>query len=182
MCIVSSTPLCELIIINISPEHTLSLLYTAQQAPQSSFQATPSPFSSPAPVASLPASQPTGRQSSLHSFFAIPSAPRQTSPSSIFSNSSSTTPLTSSANKQFFEATTCEDCDASLNPENGDGMDVDMMDIDTNGGSGHACTNCGKNVCHSCAVSNLGADRKCLMCAGKKKQVWVGGLGWMNAD
>ena len=54
--------------------------------------------------------------------------------------------------------------------DDGDAMDVDMlMDIDTVGGANHACSECGKIVCHSCAVSNLGAERKCLFCAGKKK-------------
>ena len=57
-------------------------------------------------------------------------------------------------------------------------MDVDI--IDTAEGPNHACTGCGKQVCHGCAVSNLGADRKCLTCAGKNK--WVGGLGWMRMD
>jgi hypothetical protein len=53
-----------------------------------------------------------------------------------------------------------------------------MMDIDMNG-SNHGCMNCGKQVCHSCAVSNLGAERMCLNCAGKKK-AWSGvaQMGW----
>lgn len=82
----------------------------------------------------------------------------------------------------FFRPINCEDCDASLNPENnGEAMDVDvMLDVNIAEGPNHACTGCGKQVCHGCAVSNLGADRKCLMCAGKKK--WVGGLGWMRMD
>lgn len=54
------------------------------------------------------------------------------------------------------------------------------MDVDMDGGS-LACTSCGKHVCHSCAVSNLGAERKCLNCAGRK-QVWIVGLGWMDQD
>ena len=55
-----------------------------------------------------------------------------------------------------------------------------MMDIDMAGdGGNHACTGCGRQVCHSCAVSNLGAERKCLLCAGKEKK-WVGGLGWCS--
>jgi len=90
--------------------------------------------------------------------------------------------MTIPAADSFFRSTSCEDCDASLNPENnGEAMDVDvMMDIEIAKGSNHACTGCGKQVCHGCAVSNLGADRKCLLCAGKKK--WVGGLGWMRMD
>jgi hypothetical protein len=58
-------------------------------------------------------------------------------------------------------------------------MDVDMMDVDmAMAGEGDlACSACGRMVCHSCAVSNLGADRKCLMCAGTKRG--QGGPGWV---
>jgi hypothetical protein len=171
-----------------STEHTLSLLFSAQQQhPQSQFQ-SPSPFPSQshshpiASIPSIPSSNETTQQSSLHSFWAIPSA-RHGSPSSNSSTSSSSnTPDTAPMINSFFQATNCEDCDASLNPQdNDDAMDVDMiMDIDMDGGN-HACTSCGKQVCHSCAVSNLGAERKCLNCAGKK-QGWVGGIGWMVQD
>ena len=73
----------------------------------------------------------------------------------------------------FFQTTNCEDCNASLNPtDNADGMDVDMMeDVDMYGGN-HACTACGKQVCHSCSVSNMGADKRCSQCAGRT--AWVG--------
>ncbi len=83
--------------------------------------------------------------------------------------------------KEFFQATNCEDCNASLNAaDNGDAMDVDMMmDIDMDGGN-HACTACGKQVCHSCSVSNLSVDKRCLHCAGRK--AWVGGIGWSDQD
>lgn len=47
-------------------------------------------------------------------------------------------------------------------------MDVDMdIDIYANDAD-YACTVCGKQVCHRCAISNLGADRRCLICAGKR--------------
>jgi hypothetical protein len=58
-------------------------------------------------------------------------------------------------------------------------MDVDIMDIDVANGSNYACEQCGKMVCHGCAVSNLGHQRKCLNCAGKAEKKWVGGLGWV---
>jgi hypothetical protein len=62
-------------------------------------------------------------------------------------------------------------------------MDVDIvMNTGLGGNSGYACTACGKQVCHSCAISNLGADRRCLICAGQKRQERVGGLGWMNMN
>ena len=57
-------------------------------------------------------------------------------------------------------------------------MDVDMMAMDESEGN-YGCTSCGKQVCHGCAVSNLGADRKCLSCA-KPKRAWQGGLGWAS--
>ncbi|KAH8779425.1 hypothetical protein F5882DRAFT_297233 [Hyaloscypha sp. PMI_1271] len=161
-------------------QHTLSLLYSAQQTPQSQFQ-TPAPFQ-PQPVESLPASNQSTQQSTLHSFWAIPSSLCQSSPSSNAS-SSANTPSTTSAINAFFQATHCENCNSSLNPSvdaGGDAMDVDMMvNIDMDGGS-HRCTSCGKQVCQSCSVSNLGADKKCLHCAGPK--AWIGGIGWCDQD
>jgi hypothetical protein len=80
----------------------------------------------------------------------------------------------------YFQATNCEDCDAILvDGGDSDSMDVDvMMDIVMSGeGGSHACSSCGRQICRSCAVSNLGAERKCLMCAGKQKK-WVGCIGW----
>jgi hypothetical protein len=113
---------------------------------------------SPAPV-----------QSSLHSFWTIPSRPSGYGPS----NTSISPPPT----PRVFQASKCEDCDASFASPDGDSMDVDMdIDVFANG-MDHACSACGKQVCHQCAVSNLGAQRRCLMCAGKK--TWIGGLGWI---
>ncbi|PQE04244.1 orf21 protein [Rutstroemia sp. NJR-2017a BVV2] len=165
-------------------QHTLSLLYSAQQHQYNSF---PTPTTSPtfAPVAPIPAPNQASHQSSLHSFWQLPSA-RHTSPGSDSSSpsTSANTPALIS-NNQFFRPTNCEDCDASLSQEDGDGMDVDMMmDVDGAGEVNHACTSCGKAVCHSCAVSNLGMQRKCLGCAGRNARQggkrWVGGLGWMD--
>ncbi|TVY44189.1 hypothetical protein LSUB1_G003150 [Lachnellula subtilissima] len=156
--------------------HTLSILFSAQQQQQSPPQLHISPPSFPqqAPVACLPA-----RQSSLHSFWTLPS--NRLSFSSTDSSDPMVSPMTIPAGDSFFQPISCEDCDASLNPENdGEAMNLDVIDINIAEGSNHACTGCGKQVCHRCAVSNLGANRKCLMCAGKKK--WVGGLGWMRMD
>ncbi|CAG8949353.1 hypothetical protein HYFRA_00004979 [Hymenoscyphus fraxineus] len=157
-------------------QHTLSLLFSAQQTPQSTFQQSTSHFNLPA-VESLPSTNQPAQRSNLHSFWAIPGGPRQESPGSNFS-SSTNTPMTSSANNMFFLSSNCEDCEASLSAEDSlDAMDVDMMD--SGNGEDFACTSCRKMVCHGCAVSNLGAERKCLMCAGKKQ--WVGGLGWVDS-
>ena len=60
-----------------------------------------------------------------------------------------------------------------------DAVDVDMMDIDVANGGNYACEQCGKVVCHGCAVSNLGEQRRCLNCAGRAEKKWVGGLGWI---
>jgi len=44
------------------------------------------------------------------------------------------------------------------------------MDVDSYGATteGHSCGACGKAVCFSCSVSNLGEQRRCLACAGRK--------------
>ncbi|KAK0113439.1 hypothetical protein ONS96_014305 [Cadophora gregata f. sp. sojae] len=172
-------------------QHTLSLLFSGAQKPQ---QATlPTSFRQSInkpqePVSSLPSSSQSGssQQASLHSFWHGPMASggRQSSPSSNYSNSSTNTPSTASQMTSFFPATNCEDCDGSLGQsDDADMMDVDMMmDIDMGGAGSHACTACGKQVCHSCAVSNLGAERKCLNCAGRSKVTQGGGaFGWVRA-
>lgn len=64
---------------------------------------------------------------------------------------------------------------------NGDGDAMEMdIDVDMYGGgaSGFACQQCRRQICHQCAVSNMGEQRQCLMCAGRRR--WVGGLGWVN--
>lgn len=146
------------------------MLYSAQHAPLPENQ-SPSPVSQPAPFTARPESH--NQQSSLHAFWAIPSG-RHTSPLINLSSASNNT-LHSSSNQNSFQPTSCDDCDGPLN---GDG-DVDMMDIDSGASEDHACSTCGKHVCHSCSITNLGADRKCLVCAGRR-QKWVGGLGWVD--
>lgn len=53
----------------------------------------------------------------------------------------------------------------------------------------NTCSACSRAVCFSCSVSNLGEQRRCLLCAGRKvaggaagsaekKKQWVGGMGW----
>ncbi|KAH7327054.1 hypothetical protein BKA65DRAFT_461616 [Rhexocercosporidium sp. MPI-PUGE-AT-0058] len=173
-------------------QHTLSLLFSGAQKPQQA-AALPTSFRSSMttqdPVSSLPSTtgsqSSSSQQASLHSFWHGPmaSGTRQSSPSSNYSNSSANTPSTASQMNTFFPATNCEDCDVSLG-QDADAMDVDMMmDIDMGGAGSHACTACGKQVCHSCAVSNLGSERKCLNCAGRNKVApQVGGaFGWVRA-
>jgi hypothetical protein len=49
-----------------------------------------------------------------------------------------------------------------------------MMDVDGygSGPDDHICGACGKAVCFSCSISNLGEHRRCLACAGPR-----GGMG-----
>jgi hypothetical protein len=112
------------------------------------------------------------QQTSLHSFWSLPS---RTS-----SCASSDTGATSQSLAAIYQAANCEDCETPLVSADGDAMDIDM-DVNVQGTTlDYACSKCHKLVCHRCAISNLGADRRCLMCAGKR--TWVGGIGWMDQD
>lgn len=130
-----------------SIEHTLSMLYGAQHNQESQ-----PILSQPEPTQlMLPMSTQTFQKSNLHAFWSLPQPPREPAPQ-VPSLSTITPP------------TTCEDCNAHLNDvEDADAMDVDMMAMDVDERD-FGCVSCGKQVCHSCAVSNLGADRKCLRC------------------
>lgn len=56
----------------------------------------------------------------------------------------------------------------------------------------NTCSSCSRAVCFSCSVSNLGEQRRCLLCAGKasastsgsadKNKKWVGGMGWSSSS
>ena len=134
-------------------ERTLGLLYSAQQRP-----AHVQEMMDDAPM-ETPVKEPVvSPQGSLHRFWNINSAPTP-SPAQHEQN----TPL----------ATSCDDCGGHLG-DGGDGMDIDGYV-----GSDSACGACGKHVCFSCSVSNLGEQRRCLHCAGRK--VWIGGVGWADS-
>lgn len=131
-------------------ERTLGLLYSAQQRPsyvQDMMDDTP--MEAPA-VNNAPAPQ-----QSLHRFWNINSKP-------VSSPALPEQPLP--------QSTDCDDCGASLS--DGD----DGMELDGYGGYDSTCGACGKHVCFSCSVSNLGEQRRCLHCAGRK--AWVGAFGW----
>ena len=53
------------------------------------------------------------------------------------------------------------------------------MDVDIANGGNYACEQCGKVVCHGCAVSNMGEQRRCLNCAGERGEAvgWGTGMG-----
>ncbi|KND90982.1 hypothetical protein TOPH_04309 [Tolypocladium ophioglossoides CBS 100239] len=147
----------------VPAERTLSLLYSAQQQQQQP-HASPVQQLPTSPFPSLPQATATAaNQQSLHRFWNINSAP----------SLASSTP--GAEQPMVVAPTSCEDCGASLGGGNGDEMELD-------GGSGlgnTACGACGKHVCFSCSVSNLGEEKRCLQCAGRR--VWVGGIGWTNA-
>lgn len=148
----------------VPAERTLSLLYSAQQQQQQQPHASPV---QQLPVSPFPplqqATAATANQQSLHRFWNINSAP-----SSASSAPGAEQPMAAAP-------TSCEDCGAGLGGGTGDEMELD-------GGLGlgnTACGACGKHVCFSCSVSNLGEEKRCLQCAGRR--VWVGGIGWTNA-
>ncbi|KAL7943290.1 hypothetical protein V8C42DRAFT_330255 [Trichoderma barbatum] len=139
-------------------EHTLGLLYSAQQRQQQQLQD---------PVAQEPASEPQATQhgsshgqQSLHRFWDIGSEPSSGTSSPGIANPCA-------------PPTSCDDCGAALA-----GTDDDM-DVDSGSAQDTACGACGKHVCFSCSVSNLGEQKRCLQCAGRR--VWIGGIGWTNA-
>ncbi|KAK6949385.1 hypothetical protein Daesc_009460 [Daldinia eschscholtzii] len=148
-------------------ERTLNMLYTAQKQHLAHQQI--SPFANltiqPQPH---PAQMPSqGAQASLHNFWKLPNA----APAS----STSTPPTVD--HLVYDSPTNCDDCGETLyEGVSEDSMDVDgfCSEVDT------SCGGCGKHVCSHCSITNLGEQRKCLICAGRK--VWVGGLGWTGVS
>jgi hypothetical protein len=130
---------------NREPENTVHKLFLAQRQ---------NPHASPDPV---PTTQPAltvtkPQKSTLHSFWNIAAPPVQTP---LFSYQ---TPLSQAGGA----GPRCEDCDARLGVEEA-GMDIDM-DVDGMGDEGtFSCSECGRNVCGTCAV--VGDVRRCLQCA-----------------
>lgn len=140
-------------------ENTLSKLYSAQRnqrdVPATTCQSLPMQPS--IVVTSKP------QKSTLHSFWKqLPAPPVQ--------------PIFSAIEQQdqgFLQSTGCEDCDKPLQSEN-ESMDIDMdTDYAQNVGcSPFACSDCGRNVCGTCAV--VSATRHCLQCAtiGRNSRRW----------
>ncbi|KAJ4329199.1 hypothetical protein N0V84_000325 [Fusarium piperis] len=122
-------------------QRTLNMLFSAQSQKHTM----------PAPDQLQPQHQtscPGSTQQSLHRFWNISSAPSTTS---------------TSTSQPEFAPSDCEDCGACLGSSSGDEMDVDGFETED-----HTCGACGKHVCFSCSVSNLGEQRRCLQCAGRK--------------
>ncbi|KAI1047270.1 hypothetical protein LB505_008020 [Fusarium chuoi] len=121
-------------------ERTLNMLYSAQ----SQHQHTELPSENI--QAPLEPARPESNQQSLHRFWNISSAP--------------SAPTTNLGQTQL-SPSNCDDCGASLNSGD-DGMEIDGINNEE-----HSCSACGKHVCFSCSVSNLGEQRRCLQCAGR---------------
>lgn len=135
-----------------------------QQLQLSSLATQPQP--QPAPMATETHAQ--GAQASLHSFWKLPKA---AAPSAA-----AVPPL---IHRSMYEGpTNCEDCGQTLRDE---ASSEDAMDVDNFGAEAETgCSGCGKHVCSHCSITNLGQQRRCLICAGKK--VWIGGLGWAGVS
>lgn len=138
-------------------EHTLSLLFSAQKQPH----IDPLPPNPMAVASTNPRPTDSTHQSSLHAFWALPSQ----------NSSGASTPSSPPVNIRL--QTKCEDCDVDLSTNDDNSMDLDF-DL-CNSSAEFGCSACGKQVCNSCSISNLGAERQCLLCAGKRR--WIGGLG-----
>ncbi|KAM0253551.1 hypothetical protein ACHAP5_000584 [Fusarium lateritium] len=124
-------------------QRTLNMLYSAQNQHQDAevpFEHTQTPSET---------TQPETNQQSLHRFWNISSAPSTTN---------------SNLNQTEFAPSNCDDCGAGLSGGD-DGMDIDGLNNED-----HSCGACGKHVCFSCSVSNLGEQRRCLQCAGRSGQ------------
>ncbi|KAK4162303.1 hypothetical protein QBC43DRAFT_321711 [Cladorrhinum sp. PSN259] len=164
-------------------QRTLNLLYSAQQHQNQPSTPAPEISVTPTPVAPQTPSRETQctgpQQRSLHSFWNIRSSSLSVN-SSPSRNASSPVPEPAAVQQTSNDSIACEDCGACLRSTNDtDGdmmMDVDM-DID---GSGNACGACGKAVCFSCSVSNLGENRRCLVCAGRENESG-NRSGWMTS-
>ncbi|RMZ69359.1 orf21 [Pyrenophora seminiperda CCB06] len=140
-------------------ENTLNKLYAAQR-----HHASASPMlcdtTTPLPVEQQqPMSKP--QKCTLHAFWKeLPAPPVQ--------------PISSSLpTQQEQKLPRCDDCDTPLQ-SGSDSMDVEMdMDLgDALETSPFACSDCGKNVCGTCAV--VSSTRHCLQCAtsGRKERRW----------
>lgn len=126
----------------------MNLLYNAQ----AQHVAPSSPLSATSPIAPPEQTQRPARptQRSLHSFWNINAGPREVP---------STSPMAEAPSP-----VDCEDCGAGLGSGDGGAMDVDGYGLDGD----RTCGACRKAVCSHCSVTNLGEQRRCLRCAGRR--------------
>ncbi|KAK0669133.1 hypothetical protein QBC41DRAFT_320343 [Cercophora samala] len=156
-------------------QHTLNLLFSAQQQQHNRQPQIPPPppqvqATEPTPVPVPSHVHLEQHQRSLHSFWKLPTRTAATPLSSQSSLASSPSPAAIPISYQLAASTTCDDCGAGLvGPGACGDQDEMMMDVDGSGVVGeNNCGACGKTVCFSCSVSNLGEHRRCLACAGRR--------------
>ena len=125
---------------------------------------------SPPPIEHSTASQimntrpsPPQRQSSLHNFWPI---------------ASSTPAVSEPIMAEAPVNVACEDCEASLPAQDSD-ICMGGVDAGATEGADYACRSCGRNVCGTCAIVEIGEGRECLQCRISPRKKWVGGIGWM---
>ncbi|CAD6499681.1 BgTH12-03789 [Blumeria graminis f. sp. triticale] len=134
-------------------KHTLFLLFSAQNCPKAQSTQPNGELDEKSTTPLL--SECPSKQSNLHAFLRIP-----------LTSGNSLTPKMSlpprSSIDTYSEKMICHDCDIPLEND----QELSSLHIYEND---HTCTSCGKYVCHSCSISNLGLDRKCLNCIDKIK-------------
>ncbi|KAB5584978.1 hypothetical protein GE09DRAFT_1068936 [Coniochaeta sp. 2T2.1] len=156
-------------------QNTLNLLYSAQQqhnhnpAAHSSQHPEQSLSSSTSTVSShrQPSPSYSSGQRSLHAYFNIPTP----TPSPAHANLLPP-PIEKAALALANTQTNCEDCGTRISStEDEDGMmDIDGYEDAAAVGEAGRCVACAKIVCGGCSVSNLGAERRCLVCAGRDRR------------
>ncbi|KAK4452130.1 hypothetical protein QBC34DRAFT_399285 [Podospora aff. communis PSN243] len=143
-------------------QRTLNLLFSARQhhtSPCESLAQVDTTMDTPTVQETEPRRE--AQQRSLHSFWRLPVSTPSPAAHILLS-----APIVSQS-----IAENCEDCGAGLGRE-----DDTMTDVDALGCDGHSCGACGKAVCFSCSISNLGERRRCLACAQRSEL--VGSVGW----
>ncbi|KAJ8125883.1 hypothetical protein O1611_g7755 [Lasiodiplodia mahajangana] len=136
-------------------QRTLNMLYAAQRqqsAAQPHEAHIPNQIQHNVPIAAQPgppSSLSSSHQTSLHSFWNLPSRP-------------SAPPAASPTTNHSDVPTECEDCGQKFG--GGDDGTVDVDDVSAIEGA--SCGACGKHVCSHCSITNLGEQRRCLGCAG----------------
>lgn len=137
-------------------DNTLTILYNAQKQ-------DPTPILSQQPQVPPSSSRTHSAQPSLHSFWALPPRPSGAAFADDSHPPAPMAPITDSLH--------CDDCDTLLMSPS-DEVEGDMMDIDVYTSTAqYSCSaGCGRQVCHQCSVSNLGQDRRCLICASGRRR------------
>ncbi|KAL2134310.1 hypothetical protein VTI74DRAFT_507 [Chaetomium olivicolor] len=156
-------------------QHTMDVLYSAQRRHHDAPSQSPEIAQSRVPVQLHAQNLHRSHQRSLHSFWNLP-GPSASASSLVSSPASSLDSSPSPALAPRSMHTNCEDCGAGL----GGGEDDIMTDVEgyVSGMEDQTCGACGKAVCFSCSVSNLGEHHRCLACAGSRGG--LNGSSWLR--